>query len=52
MKRIKKFFAKKMNRWVEAQLGGDKSDVFTLRCPWPYMMYEPKKPKHSQNNQS
>lgn len=48
MKRIKNLLSRKMNRWIEAQVGGATKDSFTLKCPWPYLMYEPKKPKSSQ----
>lgn len=48
MTRIKNFLSKRMNRWVEAQLGVTKSDAFTFKCPWPYLIYEPKKPKQNK----
>lgn len=41
---IKKKMQKKMNTWVKNQLSNNSENTID-KCPWPGLIYAPKKPK-------
>ena len=48
---LKKDFQKKMKTWVSSQIDdSDKERKLNIRCPWPYLIYEPKKPNTKEKS--
>jgi hypothetical protein len=44
--KIKKMLVKKMDSWVNDAMN-DKKGIRNGVCPWPHLIYEPQKPKHT-----